>query len=161
MGDPIGPALHLVIDETTADSPAITDSAGGHGAEPVLAVELWVPDPRLAAVRVGGEIDLDTAPDLRARLLDQLARRGHVVLDLAAVTFFGLSGISLLLLAHDIARDRGVGLHITGAGHRAVARPLQLSGTDQLLPLVGEPVTAVVTALATGLHSTPPVGQLR
>ena len=153
--------LRLVKNETATGSPWTDRSTGvGTGeqiAELVLAVELWVPDPRLVVLRAGGEIDLLTAVELGDRLLDQLARREHVVLDLAAVTFFGVSAIKLLLHIHDAARAGGVGLHITGAGHRAVARPLHLTGVDKLLPLLAEPVTTVTTTLAANLRSTTPI----
>jgi anti-sigma B factor antagonist len=49
-------------------------------------------------VTIGGEIDLDTAPGLRALLLDLAGRgRHHLVIDLEDVGFMDSSGLGVLV----------------------------------------------------------------
>lgn len=87
----------------------------------------------LAAVAPRGEIDIRTAPDLRAALtgvLDDGARR--VVVDLAGVTFMDSSGLSVLVGAHRrLSRDGGR-LEVTGT-LPPVERVLRLTGLVGIL----------------------------
>ncbi len=90
----------------------------------------------MLVVTVAGELDLATAPQVRAYLQDKTAARpGHVVLDLAGVGFMGSHGVSLLVDAHE-GRDGIHGrLHLTGvSSNRPVSRALDLTG---LTPLLG------------------------
>jgi anti-sigma B factor antagonist len=49
-------------------------------------------------VAICGEIDIQSAPDLREELLRVIRRRGpHVTIDLAGVTFMDCAGINVLL----------------------------------------------------------------
>lgn len=68
-------------------------------------------------VRVSGDVDLATAPRLRASLLD-LAGRGHrnLELDLRLVDFLDSSGIGVLLGALRRARLAGGSLRIAACG---------------------------------------------
>lgn len=89
----------------------------------------------VVVVGVEGEIDVDTA-DI---VLDAL-RLGFesgcpaVVADLTEVSFFGSTGISTLITAHELAEDYSAKLHVV-APHRAVKRPLQVTGVADVLSL--------------------------
>lgn len=77
-------------------------------------------------VAVAGEVDIATAPLLRAELTTQLAQSPVVlVVDLREVTFFDSSGIGALLAAHHRAADLRV-----VADRPAVLRTLHFSGMD-------------------------------
>jgi anti-sigma B factor antagonist len=86
-----------------------------------------------------------SAPALRERVLPELRLRRHVVLDLSAVEFLGSAGIQVLVEAHETAIENGGTLHVAGAGERAVARPLQVTGVDEFLHL--EPGSSVALGL--------------
>lgn len=60
-------------------------------------------------VAVAGEIDMATAPDLHAVILDALAvhRPAVIDVDLSACTFLDCSGIRVLLAAHTTAQASG------------------------------------------------------
>jgi anti-sigma B factor antagonist len=61
----------------------------------------------IAEVRVSGELDLATAPDL-SEVLDPLAAsEQRVVVDLAGLTFMDSSGLAALLAAHKVLADGG------------------------------------------------------
>lgn len=92
---------------------------------------------RLAdAVRVtpSGEVDRDTAPDLRRRLTEAvgLAGSGVVDVDLAQVTFMDSSGIGALIAGHRLATTTGATLRVRDAGP-AVRTVLELTNVWDLL----------------------------
>ncbi len=107
----------------------------------------------LVVVRVVGEVDLLTGPTLDRALREAVAlaeadrpppgsatARAHaittwtpeVLCDLDAVTFFGATGVSVLLVAAERARIRGVMLVVT-ATSRPVRRTLNLIGLEDRL----------------------------
>src|SRR5206468_2535727 len=57
------------------------------------------------------------------------------VIDLGDVSVLGPRGVAVLLMLHQEAMARGTDLHIVGAEHDAVHRPLQVTGLTQLLSL--------------------------
>jgi anti-anti-sigma factor len=102
----------------------------------------------IVTVRCGGEVDLGTAPHLRAAL--QASIRGHargVVADLSAATFCDSMVFTVLVEAHGDAQARDIPFAIAADG-AAVIRPLELLGLDRLLPL--HAAAAAARAAVTG-----------
>jgi anti-sigma B factor antagonist len=82
----------------------------------------------LAAVAVRGELDIRSAPDLRAwlgRVLDDGA--AQVVVDLSGVEFMDSSGLGVLVGAHKRLVRLGGRLSVVGVSS-AVARLLSVTG---------------------------------
>lgn len=105
--------------------------------ERLLSITVTMPVPGVQLVQVFGELDMQTKPRLMTCLDDVL--KGcprHLVLDLSGVGFLAVSGMGALVSIRDCCADRGVGLHITGATHSAVARPMELVQLDQILPVL-------------------------
>ena len=90
-----------------------------------------------AVVRVTGELDLQTAPELESRLL-QLATDGanQVVVDMAETDFIDSTGLHALIVAVKQLRVRGGDL-IVRAPSPNTARLLQLSGFDTVVQVEG------------------------
>jgi anti-sigma B factor antagonist len=110
---------------------ATTPERGRRGA--TLTVETIA---NAALLRIGGELDLLTVPDLQARLHDAIAETsGAVIADLTEVQFLSSSGLTLLLgLQSDLAaQDRP--LRLVVGGSNAVSRPLLITGLDRFLEL--------------------------
>lgn len=76
-------------------------------------------------VRVEGDIDLATAPQLEASL-DTATGPGIVVLDLADIGFIDSTGLRSIVAAHDAAEEHGGTLRIV-AGAK-VSRLLEITG---------------------------------
>ncbi|MBB2937175.1 anti-anti-sigma factor [Amycolatopsis bartoniae] len=95
---------------------------------PRLRVRVEWPLPAVVVVRVEGEVDLLTGPQLWSALREQAASRPEVlVLDLADVWFFGARGLELLLSAQALlAHGDGV-LRLASPSH-AVMRTLGVLG---------------------------------
>lgn len=118
--------------------------AGGGGEPELVDLRVHMPRPDVVIVRVSGTVDR-----LNARLVADLAgkqlhRAPHVVLDLGDVSVLGPRGLTVLLTLHQQAMARETQLHIVGAEHDAVGRPLHVTGLAQLLSL--EPTADAVIA---------------
>jgi anti-sigma B factor antagonist len=93
------------------------------------------PVGRASLITVSGEVDMHTAPQLRAEIGEVLAERaGPVVLDLTAVTFVGSAGIAILVEAYHEAQQRGRSLAVV-ADHSTIAviQPLHTAGLANLI----------------------------
>ncbi|MCR3752734.1 anti-anti-sigma factor [Lentzea californiensis] len=122
----------LVNEEQFRESPLLTVRAAEVAGLVVVAVE--------------GEIDVDTADDvLDAVRLGFVSAGPALIADLTLVSFFGSTGISTLISAHELAEENGKKLHIV-APQRAVRRPLQVTGVADVLSL-HDSVEEAVSAL--------------
>jgi anti-anti-sigma factor len=84
-------------------------------------------------VTIDGEIDMSSAPQLRARLLDAITAGHHaVILDLSAVTFMDSSGFAVVISAYKRLTDANGILRIAGAG-TTVRSALRISGLDRII----------------------------
>jgi anti-sigma B factor antagonist len=98
-----------------------------------LGVMFVRPDERHTLLVVEGEIDTQTAGALELALTRLLADRSDVlVIDLSAVTFLASSGLAVLIRAAHRAGERR--LRVVSAA-RAVRRPIEITGADQLFDL--------------------------
>jgi anti-sigma B factor antagonist len=79
-------------------------------------------------VSTTGEVDSASAPQLHAELEAQLdAGARELIVDLDGVTFLDSAGLCALAAVHRRATTEGVTLRVL-ASHRAVIRPLQITG---------------------------------
>ncbi len=102
----------------------------GHGwQEAITRVPLV---RRLTPIVVHGELDINTANELRPDLLRALTHsQGGLELDLSAVTFCDCSGVNLFVVLHQHAREEGKRITISSAPP-AVERILDLTATRAL-----------------------------
>jgi anti-sigma B factor antagonist len=114
--------------DTSILSPKIRDQRDVSDAE-ALRVAIDQPMPGVRVIRVAGELDMLTAPQLDSCLLSQIDVHGrHVVVDLSKVTFLAATGLGSLVRAREAATCHHIKLYLTGADHRAVAHPLKITG---------------------------------
>lgn len=111
----------LVNEDLFKESPLLTVRADEVAGVVVVAVE--------------GEIDVDTADVVLDALRLGFETGGPaLVADLSEVSFFGSTGISTLITAHELAEEHHKDFHVV-APHRAVRRPLQVTGVAHVLLL--------------------------
>lgn len=131
----------------SADHKAAGVWPAGQRAEQAVRFSSDQPAPGVRVVRVAGELDSLTAPLLDHHLQTHLQRGGsHVVLDLSEVTFLSAAGLTSLITARNTATGGGIELHLTGADHRAITRPLEileLRATFDVHPTVQSIVDAI------------------
>ena len=87
-------------------------------------------------LRLAGELDLATRPQLDERLELAAASRRRVVLDVRNLEFMDSSGLRLLLEAHDHASQDGWSFAITRPTEGGVLRLFEITGMLDVLPLV-------------------------
>lgn len=110
-----------------------------------LRLETVGPYGDCAVLRVGGEIDLFTAPALRERLVELLSTGvRHVVIDTASVTFLDSTGLGVLVGGFKRLRAHDGSLALASDQERIV-RLLRLTGLIRFFPpyaTVAEAITA-------------------
>lgn len=88
-----------------------------------------------SVVRVNGELDVCSAPDLRAALVDVTARKPRrIVLELSELRFIDSSGLHVLVRARTAAQEFGGVVEIAGPS-AAVTRLLRITGLDTDFPI--------------------------
>jgi anti-sigma B factor antagonist len=95
------------------------------------------PDGDSVAIRLFGELDIATAPEVDAAFADIADRRMPVTLDLRGLTFMDSRGIRMLVACHDQALAGGFPLTVA-CGDR-VGELLKLTGLDRRLSVVQLP----------------------
>jgi anti-anti-sigma factor len=86
-----------------------------------------------ACLRLAGELDMSSAPQLNA-VLDRLAAEGerHLLVDLSELTFCDSTGIAAFVRGENRAAAQGGWLRVTGATGR-VERVLRITGLAEVL----------------------------
>ncbi|MGW0565113.1 STAS domain-containing protein [Streptomyces sp. NPDC003016] len=82
--------------------------------------------PGSCRVAVAGDLDVETAPEVRAALHGALAGYGHVTVDLSALRFCDCAGLGALLSAARTARAHDADLALSAVPD-FLARLLRLS----------------------------------
>jgi anti-sigma B factor antagonist len=106
----------------------------GGDADDQITLSTTRPAQGQVVIKVGGEVDMLTSPQLRFAVLDHFepdAGVELVVLDLDGVTFLGTSGLAVLIEVREAAHAAGVELRLACTARR-VLRPLTIAG---LIPL--------------------------
>jgi len=85
-------------------------------------------------VEVGGEVDIDTAPRMRAALEDAITTGMPIVVDLAEVTFMDSAGFGVLASIHLQAKRVGTPVRLRAVSDR-IRRLLSLLGLDAVLTI--------------------------
>lgn len=87
-------------------------------------------------IRLRGELDLNSAPQLSATLRAICAEptTSTVVLDLSGLTFMDSTGIHVLLLTKELCSERGAEFFVV-PGESQVSRVLQITGLLGQLPI--------------------------
>jgi anti-sigma B factor antagonist len=89
-------------------------------------------------VDVGGEVDIETAPRMRAALAAAVDAGLPVVVDLGGVTFMDSFGFGVLAAAHQQGARAGAPVLLRAVSHR-IRHLLDLLGLDAVLNIEPEP----------------------
>ena len=101
-------------------------------------------DEQGAVVIVDGDLDLETAPQLESTISEQIASgHRHLVVDLAAATFFDSTAIRALLVSTGQLRDEPTAAVVLAGAQGITLRSLSVSGIDQMFTLYDDRETAI------------------
>ena len=108
----------------------------------LVAIQVIAISGRVVRVRVEGELDLASAPELRTALGREVCAGSSVVLDLAGVAFMDCAGLGAIVSAAEEARRDGGDLRLASAVPGHVRRLIELVGARDGLPVAdhGRPV---------------------
>jgi anti-sigma B factor antagonist len=87
-------------------------------------------------LRLRGELDASTAPQLRHQVLEQMESGRRVIIDTTELQFCGSSGLAVLVEAHQRALAHGPQLRIVVQSASSLQRVLRLVGLNNVLPIV-------------------------
>jgi anti-sigma B factor antagonist len=116
-------------------APLGSESPASEAAGDFLDAAITRPRADAAVLAVQGEVDTLTATlfaDAVAELMD--APETTLVVDLTGVKFLASSGLAVLIQAAHRAEERNARLRLVVAT-RAVRRPLEITGIDQLFDM--------------------------
>jgi anti-sigma B factor antagonist len=89
-------------------------------------------DPELCVLKLSGELDLASCPELEQELVHAATLGTAVVVDLRELGFIDSTGIAVLVKAYAQSRQNGSRLRVTGA-QGAVERVFTLTGVSDAL----------------------------
>lgn len=121
----------------TVQDPDVVATSGAESAAPdspragQLGLAARTAAQGATVLAVTGEVDMLTAPQLRADALRHLDAGGALVLDLSGVSFLGSAGLAVLVEASQQAKRRGAAFRVV-AVERAVTRPLAATGLGEV-----------------------------
>lgn len=107
-----------------------------------LTIDLVLRDEDHTTLRLTGEIDMSTAPDLRAAALAAIHHHGpNLNLDLSRVEFMDSTGLEALISTRRRANLEGGRVRLIDPGH-TVLRVLEVSGVVSLFQIDEPPDVA-------------------
>jgi anti-sigma B factor antagonist len=125
------------LSASAKDSTASAELLNYADATTALSVIVRQSEQAVFVIYVTGELDMLTGPLLEDHLTKLLAARPQrLVINLSEVAFLGSTGLAVLIGARHTAAQQGTMLQLSGISHRAVARPLQITGLDRLFETV-------------------------
>lgn len=85
-------------------------------------------------VALSGDIDLESSPKVRAALLDSVATRRGVLVEMSAVSYIDSSGVASLVEAYQSARRASTPFALVAVSEAAM-RVLELARLDQVFAI--------------------------
>ena len=102
---------------------------------PPFAIDVASPAANALRVRVRGDLDLSTSPQLGETLGRAIAGGNSVVLDLSGVTFIDSTGINTLISALRASETNGGALALSPDLPDQVSRVFEITGLDGVFPI--------------------------
>ena len=87
-----------------------------------------------AVVALTGDVDLQTSPAVRLKLLESLEKHKRIVVDLSAVNYIDSSGVASLVEAFQVSRKKGASFSLASVSAAAM-RVLSLARLDKVFTI--------------------------
>jgi anti-sigma B factor antagonist len=109
-----------------------------------------------SVVTIAGELDLSTIPKMRRPLLEQIAQRPAVLVDLSELSFIDSSGIGALIQA--CRSTNGTPMHVVIGRDSQVERIFSIAGVSAAMPIFSDREEALAELAARRGASTTGAG---
>lgn len=87
-----------------------------------------------AVVALTGDVDLQTSPAVRQKLLESLEQYKRIIVDLSAVNYIDSSGVASLVEAFQVSRKKGTFFALASVSSAAM-RVLSLARLDKVFSI--------------------------
>jgi anti-sigma B factor antagonist len=87
-----------------------------------------------AVVALTGDVDLQTSPAVRQKLLESLEKHKCIIVDLSAVNYIDSSGVASLVEAFQVSRKKGATFALASVSAAAM-RVLSLARLDKVFSI--------------------------
>jgi anti-sigma B factor antagonist len=87
-----------------------------------------------AIVALTGDVDLQTSPQVRQKLLESLDKYVRIVVDLSGVNYIDSSGVASLVEAFQVSRKKGASFSLASVSSAAM-RVLSLARLDKVFTI--------------------------
>ena len=87
-----------------------------------------------AIVALTGDVDLQTSPTVRQKLLESLEKHKRIIVDLSAVNYIDSSGVASLVEAFQVSRKKGNTFALASVSPAAM-RVLSLARLDKVFTI--------------------------
>ena len=119
------------LEQPEADPGAATAGGLVHDLLQIAATETGT----CVVLSLSGELDAETAPQLRQRVLDHMASGRRIIIDTTQLRFCGSAGLAVFIDAHNQARAHDVELRIVIPPGGLLQHVVQVVGLTDVLPL--------------------------
>ena len=96
----------------------------------------------VAVVGLTGDVDLQTSPTVRQKLLECLEKHPKLVVDMSSVAYIDSSGVASLVEAFQVSRKKGTDFSLAAVSPAAM-RVLSLARLDKVFNIHADVNTAV------------------
>ncbi|HEC14374.1 MAG TPA: anti-sigma factor antagonist [Rhodospirillales bacterium] len=100
-------------------------------------------------VAIEGDVDLQSSPEVRKILLESVARKASVVVDMSGIGYIDSSGVASLVEALQTARKGGTSFSLAALSDGA-SRVLQLARLDKIFTIYDALDEALAQEMAKG-----------
>ena len=87
-----------------------------------------------SVISLTGDVDLQTSPQVRTKLLETLEKSKRVVVDLSAVNYIDSSGVASLVEAFQVSRKKNASFSLASVSSAAM-RVLSLARLDKVFTI--------------------------
>lgn len=108
------------------------------GSPPSFAIDVAPDGEGGVRLKVHGELDLSTSPELGEIMQREILGGRAVIVDLSGVTFIDSTGLNEMIQALRACEVNGGGLSVAPDLPDQVRRVFEITGLDRVLPIAGE-----------------------
>lgn len=110
-----------------------------HADRPTMPIDFEDSSDKLRTIHLSGRLDLVGTDEISTKFAALATANGrHVIVDLADVSFLASIGIRAIITNAKALQQRGGRMVLFVGANQAVAKTLETTGIDSLIPMFGD-----------------------